>query len=52
MKTTPKHFVLYGGIALALRLGHRVSEDFDCFAAYEALRPRRLERNLLTFPLF
>jgi len=31
LKTTPKHFVLYGGTALALRLGHRVSEDFDFF---------------------
>lgn len=24
-------FVLYGGTALALRLGHRVSVDFDFF---------------------
>jgi hypothetical protein len=31
LKDTPKHFVLYGGTALALRLGHRVSEDFDFF---------------------
>ena len=31
LKFTPKHFVLYGGTALALRLGHRVSEDFDFF---------------------
>jgi len=31
LKPTPKHFVLYGGTALALRLGHRVSEDFDFF---------------------
>jgi len=31
LKGTPKHFVLYGGTALALRLGHRVSEDFDFF---------------------
>jgi hypothetical protein len=31
LKTTPKHFVLYGGTALALRLGHRASEDFDFF---------------------
>ena len=30
LKTTPEQFVLYGGTALALRLGHRVSEDFDC----------------------
>lgn len=28
---TPKAFVLYGGTALALRLGHRQSEDFDFF---------------------
>jgi len=24
LKATPKHFVLYGGTALALRLGHRI----------------------------
>src|SRR5271157_6073224 len=29
---TPPGFVLYGGTALALRLGHRQSEDFDFFA--------------------
>src|SRR5205807_7844551 len=29
---TPKWFVLYGGTALALRLGHRQSEDFDFFS--------------------
>ena len=29
LKVTPKQFVLYGGTAL--RLGHRVSEDFDFF---------------------
>jgi hypothetical protein len=29
----PGHFVLYGGTALALHLGHRQSEDFDFFAA-------------------
>ena len=27
----PHSFVLYGGTALALRLGHRISEDFDFF---------------------
>lgn len=27
----PAEFVLYGGTALALHLGHRVSEDFDFF---------------------
>ncbi len=31
LKTLPPRFVLYGGTALALRLGHRVSEDFDFF---------------------
>jgi hypothetical protein len=29
LKNTPQEFVLYGGTALALRLGHRTSEDFD-----------------------
>lgn len=29
----PDHFVLYGGTALALRLGHRQSIDFDFFSA-------------------
>lgn len=30
----PQHYVLYGGTAIALQLGHRESEDFDffCFA--------------------
>ena len=32
LKHTPKEFVLYGGTALALRLGHRNSEDFDFFS--------------------
>lgn len=30
---TPSDFVLYGGTALALRLGHRTSEDFDFFSS-------------------
>ena len=30
--SVPEHFVLYGGTALALHLGHRQSEDFDFFA--------------------
>ncbi len=30
--TTPSHFTLYGGTAIALRLGHRVSIDFDFFS--------------------
>ncbi len=32
MRDTPKTFVLYEGTALALRLGHRQSEDFDFFS--------------------
>lgn len=32
LRHTPKEFVLYGGTALALRLGHRQSEDFDFFS--------------------
>ena len=32
LMATPKHFVLYGPTALALILGHRVSEDFNFFA--------------------
>lgn len=31
--STPKHFVLYGGTALALQLGHRESIDFDFFSS-------------------
>ena len=30
---TPREFVLYGGTALALRLGHRRSDDFDFFSS-------------------
>jgi hypothetical protein len=32
LKPLASRFVLYGGTALALRLGHRQSEDFDFFA--------------------
>ena len=35
---TPKDFVLYGVAALALRLGHRRSEDFD-FKQFLCTRP-------------
>jgi hypothetical protein len=31
LDATPDHFTLYGGTALALRLGHRESVDFDFF---------------------
>ena len=33
LDSTPEHFTLYGGTALALRLGHRVSVDFDFFSS-------------------
>ena len=32
LDTTPDDFVLYGGTAIALRLGHRQSVDFDFFS--------------------
>src|SRR5215472_2048522 len=32
LDATPDHFTLYGGTALALRLGHRQSVDFDFFS--------------------
>ena len=31
LKATPPDFTLYGGTAIALRLGHRASVDFDFF---------------------
>ena len=31
LSTVPRDFVLYGGTALALHLGHRQSEDFNFF---------------------
>jgi hypothetical protein len=41
----PGGFVLYGGTALALRLGHRASEDFDFFSN-EAFLPAELEARV------
>lgn len=32
LDATPEYFTLYGGTALALRLGHRASVDFDFFS--------------------
>ena len=32
LRGTPNNFVLYGGTAIALRLGHRESVDFDFFS--------------------
>jgi len=37
----PRQFVLYGGTAIALRLGHRQSVDFDFFSS-EAFEPAQL----------
>ena len=42
---TPREFVLYGGTAIALRLGHRYSEDFDFFSN-QHFSPRELLRRL------
>jgi len=41
----PSDFVLYGGTALALQLGHRVSEDFDFFSS-QGFDPERLRSRL------
>lgn len=43
--TTPRHFVLYGGTALALRLGHRASVDFDFFSS-RPFQPLELLRSI------
>jgi hypothetical protein len=42
---TPTHFTLYGGTALALHLGHRVSIDFDFFTN-TSFDPEALGRNI------
>ena len=41
----PRHFVLYGGTALALRLGHRQSVDFDFFSS-QPFVPSELLKSL------
>lgn len=41
----PRHFILYGGTALALRMGHRESLDFDYFSS-EDLIPSELLGSL------
>lgn len=45
LATLPPGFVLYGGTAVALHLGHRESVDFDLFTAAE-IDPRRLLDDL------
>ena len=44
LAAVPDHFVLYGGTALALRLAHRASVDFDFFTSetFDAERLLRL----------
>jgi hypothetical protein len=37
----PEHYVLYGGTAIALRLGHRQSIDFDFFSDVELDEPSK-----------
>jgi hypothetical protein len=41
----PPEFTLYGGTAIALHLGHRVSVDFDLFAN-QGFDPARLYRSI------
>src|SRR6202162_1702346 len=43
---TPANFTLYGGTAIALRLGHRQSVDFDFFAPASAFEPASLLEQL------
>lgn len=45
LRDTPKEFVLYRGTALALRLGHRQSEDFDFFSN-ESFQPASLRDRI------
>jgi hypothetical protein len=45
LDATPDHFTLYGGTALALRLGHRQSVDFDFFSR-AAFNPGDLAREI------
>lgn len=45
LSTVPKSFTLYGGTAIALRLGHRESIDFDFFGTTE-FNPLQLASSL------
>src|SRR6516164_11332451 len=45
LDATPDRFTLYGGTALALRLGHRQSLDFDFFSR-QAFDPGALAREI------
>jgi hypothetical protein len=48
LDAVPSNFVLYGGTALALQLGHRVSVDFDFFSSV-GFDPDRLRDRLPFF---
>lgn len=48
LDAVPSDFVLYGGTALALQLGHRVSEDFDFFSS-SGFDSKRLQSRLPFF---
>ena len=45
LRAVPPHFVLYGGTAIALRLGHRRSVDFD-FMSPRPFTPETLVREI------
>ena len=45
LSATPQEFVLYGGVALAIRFNHRHSSDFDFFSS-QNLDPQRLLEQL------
>ena len=45
LSATPEGFTLYGGTAIALRLGHRPSVDFDFFAL-EPIQPNDLLQKI------
>jgi hypothetical protein len=44
LAATPAEFILYGGTAIALQLGHRTSVDFDFFGSQEFDPDRLLTR--------
>jgi hypothetical protein len=48
LDAVPSDFVLYGGTALALQLGHRTSEDFDFFSS-SGFDPEQLRAQLPFF---
>ena len=45
LDATPEYFTLYGGTALALRLGHRASVDFD-FCSNQPFEPDELAASI------